>query len=144
MIWSWRSYEYSQGRLLVTSSFANLQCYLSSLTHLPICSLLHLHFSPDLDVRRKALRIALEMTSTRNVQDVVLFLKKELAKTHDQEYEKVKESTLYQPTSFSMLTRHHILEQRISAIAHSIHSLLRYQILRSGSKCCPCPHGVLE
>ncbi|KAI9015882.1 adaptin N terminal region-domain-containing protein [Phycomyces nitens] len=44
--------------------------------------------SPDIDVRRKALRIAMDMVSSRNVQEVILFLKKELTKTHDQEYEK--------------------------------------------------------
>lgn len=47
--------------------------------------------SPDIDVRRKALRIAMNLVSSRNVQEVVLFLKKELVKTHDQEYEKVND-----------------------------------------------------
>lgn len=46
--------------------------------------------SPDIDVRRKTLRIAMDLVSSRNVQDVILFLKKELVKTHDQEYEKVR------------------------------------------------------
>jgi vesicle coat complex subunit len=46
-------------------------------------------FSPDIDVRRKSLNIAMDMVSSRNVQEVVLVLKKELIKTHDQEYEKV-------------------------------------------------------
>ena len=44
--------------------------------------------STDLDVRRKALEIALEMVSSKNVEEVVLLLKKELSKTVDQEYEK--------------------------------------------------------
>ncbi|KAI7870146.1 adaptin N terminal region-domain-containing protein [Spinellus fusiger] len=44
--------------------------------------------SPDIDVRRKALGVAMDMVSSRNVQQVILFLKKELTKTHDQEYEK--------------------------------------------------------
>ncbi|SPO04134.1 probable coatomer complex beta chain [Cephalotrichum gorgonifer] len=44
--------------------------------------------SPDLDVRRKALSIAMEMVSSKNVEEVVLLLKKELSKTVDQEYEK--------------------------------------------------------
>ena len=44
--------------------------------------------STDLDVRRKALSIAMEMVSTKNVEEVVLLLKKELSKTVDQEYEK--------------------------------------------------------
>ncbi|KAI0139895.1 Coatomer, beta subunit [Hypoxylon sp. NC0597] len=44
--------------------------------------------SPDIDVRRKALTIALEMVSSKNVEEVILLLKKELSKTVDQEYEK--------------------------------------------------------
>lgn len=44
--------------------------------------------STDIDVRRKALGIALGMVSSRNVEEVVLLLKKELSKTVDQEYEK--------------------------------------------------------
>ena len=45
--------------------------------------------SPDIDVRRKALTIALEMVSSKNVEEVVLLLKKELSKTVDEQYEKV-------------------------------------------------------
>ncbi|KAK6542173.1 coatomer subunit beta [Orbilia ellipsospora] len=44
--------------------------------------------SPDIDVRKKALDITLSMVSSRNVEEVVMLLKKELAKTVDQEYEK--------------------------------------------------------
>ena len=44
--------------------------------------------STDLDVRKKALNVALEMVSSKNVEEVVLLLKKELSKTVDQEYEK--------------------------------------------------------
>jgi coatomer subunit beta len=47
--------------------------------------------SPDIDVRRKALGIALDMVSSKNVEEVVLLLKKELTKTVDQEYEKNNE-----------------------------------------------------
>ena len=47
--------------------------------------------SPDLDVRRKALNIALEMVTSRNVEEVVLLLKKELMKTVDEQYEKNSE-----------------------------------------------------
>jgi len=45
--------------------------------------------SPDIDVRKKALAIALDMVSSKNVEDVVLLLKKELSKTVDEQYEKV-------------------------------------------------------
>lgn len=47
--------------------------------------------SPDLDVRRKALALAMEMVSSKNVEEVVMLLKKELAKTVDEQYEKNNE-----------------------------------------------------
>ncbi|KAI5853585.1 adaptin N terminal region-domain-containing protein [Tricharina praecox] len=47
--------------------------------------------SPDIDVRRKALDIAMDMVSSKNVEEVVMLLKKELAKTVDQDYEKNNE-----------------------------------------------------
>jgi len=50
--------------------------------------------SADIEVRRKAISIALSMTSSRNVEEVVLFLKKQLQKTQDQEYEKVLQPLL--------------------------------------------------
>lgn len=53
-----------------------------------VMEILRVLSSTDLDVRRKALEIALEMVSSKNVEDVVLLLKKELAKTVDLEYEK--------------------------------------------------------
>jgi coatomer subunit beta len=43
--------------------------------------LLRVLSSPDMDVRRKALGIALEMVSSRNIEEVVQLLKKELQKT---------------------------------------------------------------
>lgn len=56
-----------------------------------IMEVLRVLSSPDIDVRRKALSIALEMVSSKNVEEVVLLLKKELSKTVDQEYEKNSE-----------------------------------------------------
>ena len=47
--------------------------------------------SPDIDVRKKALNIALEMVSAKNVEEVVMLLKKELSKTLDEQYEKNNE-----------------------------------------------------
>lgn len=44
--------------------------------------------STDLDVRKKSLKIAMKMISSRNVEEVVLLLKKELMKTVDEQYEK--------------------------------------------------------
>lgn len=46
--------------------------------------------SPDMEVRKKCLHIALAMVTSRNVEDVVLFLKKQLTRTLDGDYEKVK------------------------------------------------------
>jgi coatomer subunit beta len=46
--------------------------------------------SPDIDVRKKALSLALDMVSSKNVEDVVMLLKKELSKTVDEQYEKVR------------------------------------------------------
>ncbi|KAL2019300.1 hypothetical protein VTK56DRAFT_9767 [Thermocarpiscus australiensis] len=56
-----------------------------------IMEILRVLSSTDIDVRRKALEIALEMVSSKNVEEVVLLLKKELSKTVDQEYEKNSE-----------------------------------------------------
>jgi coatomer subunit beta len=53
-----------------------------------VMEILRVLSSTDIDVRKKALEIALEMVSSKNVEEVVLLLKKELAKTVDQEYEK--------------------------------------------------------
>ncbi|KAK4110210.1 Coatomer, beta subunit [Canariomyces notabilis] len=56
-----------------------------------IMEILRVLSSTDIDVRKKALDIALEMVSSKNVEEVVLLLKKELSKTVDQEYEKNSE-----------------------------------------------------
>ncbi|KAJ3129431.1 coatomer subunit beta [Physocladia obscura] len=53
-----------------------------------VMDILRVLTSPDIDVRKKCLGIAMEMTSSRNVHEVVAFLKKELMKTQDQDYEK--------------------------------------------------------
>jgi coatomer subunit beta len=53
--------------------------------------------SPDIDVRRKALEIALEMVQSKNVEEVVLLLKKELEKTLTSQEEKVSTLAIYQP-----------------------------------------------
>ncbi|KAK3698460.1 coatomer subunit beta [Vermiconidia calcicola] len=47
--------------------------------------------SPDLDVRRRALELAMDMVSSKNVEEIVMLLKKELAKTVDEQYEKNNE-----------------------------------------------------
>ncbi|KAH7107854.1 coatomer beta subunit [Auriculariales sp. MPI-PUGE-AT-0066] len=44
--------------------------------------------APDIEVRRRAVGIALTMVSTRNAEEVVSFLSKQLVKTLDTDYEK--------------------------------------------------------
>lgn len=56
-----------------------------------VMEILRVLSSPDLDVRRKALELALEMVSSKNVEEVVMLLKKELTKTVDEQYEKNNE-----------------------------------------------------
>jgi hypothetical protein len=43
----------------------------------------------DMEVRKKAIDIVLSMTSSRNVEEVVLFLKKQLQRTQEQDFDKV-------------------------------------------------------
>ncbi|KAF9384089.1 coatomer subunit beta, partial [Podila verticillata] len=52
-----------------------------------VMEILRVLSSPDIAVRRKAIGIALDMVSSRNVDEVVGFLKKELSKTLDQDYD---------------------------------------------------------
>ncbi|BGP38302.1 coatomer subunit beta [Rhodotorula kratochvilovae] len=56
-----------------------------------VMDILRVLTSPDMDVRKKALAIAMDMVSGRNVDDVVAFLKKELARTLDPAFEKAAE-----------------------------------------------------
>ncbi|KAF7323176.1 Coatomer protein [Mycena chlorophos] len=56
-----------------------------------IMDVLQILTSADIDVRRKAMSIILSMTTSRNVEDVVLFLKKQLQKTQESEFEKAPE-----------------------------------------------------
>ena len=56
-----------------------------------VMDILRVISSPDLDVRNKCLSLAMEMVTSRNVDAVIAFLKKELLKTHNEEYEKKNE-----------------------------------------------------
>ena len=72
--------------------------------------------SPDIDVRRKALSIALEMVSSKNVEEIVMLLKKELAKTVDEQYEKVGLHSLLVVYKYI----NNLVEQRISSIVDPV------------------------
>jgi coatomer subunit beta len=45
--------------------------------------------SSDIDVRKKAINIALDIVSSRNVKEVVGFFKKELLKTLEKDHDNV-------------------------------------------------------
>jgi coatomer subunit beta len=57
-----------------------------------VMDLLRVLAAQDMDVKKKALATALDLVSGRNVEEVVLLLKKELTKTLDQTFEKVCQS----------------------------------------------------
>lgn len=95
--------------------------------------------SPDLDVRRKALIIALEMVSSKNVEEVVMLLKKELSKTVDEQYEKVRQDDecLFGSTKLTCL-----VEQRIPVAPRSLNTPMRHQVLGGCCKCSWSAHGL--
>ncbi|TBU34466.1 coatomer protein [Dichomitus squalens] len=75
----------------------------------------------DLEVRRKAIGIVLSLTSSRNVEEVVLFLKKQLQKTQDQEYEKAPE---YRQLLIQSI---HVCAVKFSEVAASVvHALMDF------------------
>lgn len=43
--------------------------------------------APDIEVRRKTLNLAMDLVSSRNIEEMVLVLKKEISKTHNVEHE---------------------------------------------------------
>ncbi|KAH0825737.1 hypothetical protein J3R83DRAFT_9952 [Lanmaoa asiatica] len=49
-----------------------------------------------MEVRRKAMTIVLSMTFTRNIEEVVLFLEKQLQRTQEHDHDKVWLSRLMQ------------------------------------------------
>ncbi|KAG7085738.1 hypothetical protein E1B28_003281 [Marasmius oreades] len=75
----------------------------------------------DMDVRRKAISIVLSMTSSRNVEEVVLFLKKQLLKTQEAEFEKASE---YRQLLIQSI---HVTAVKFSEVAASVvHALLEF------------------
>jgi len=82
--------------------------------------------SPDIDVRRKALGIALEMVSSKNVEEIVMLLKKELAKTVDEQYEKVGQASVLQNRWLTIVS-----ELRVPSTLDPVHPPVRHQVLRN-------------
>lgn len=52
-----------------------------------VMDILRILTSTDIEVRRKTLQLAMDLVSSRNIEEMVLVLKKEVAKTHNIEHE---------------------------------------------------------
>ncbi|KAL0247175.1 hypothetical protein I308_104210 [Cryptococcus tetragattii IND107] len=75
-------------KLIVLDRFNNLRAKHENVLDGMVMDILKVLISPDMEVKRKAIGIALEMVSSRNVEEVVLFLKKQLQGTLDQDFDK--------------------------------------------------------
>ncbi|KAF9817775.1 hypothetical protein IEO21_03234 [Rhodonia placenta] len=77
--------------------------------------------SADLDVRRKAINIVLNMVTSRNVEEVVLFFKKQLQKTQEQDLDKAPE---YRQLLIQSI---HVCAVKFSEVAASVvHALMDF------------------
>ncbi|KAL1759385.1 adaptin N terminal region-domain-containing protein [Schizophyllum commune] len=77
--------------------------------------------STDIEVRRKAMSIILSMTSSRNVEEVVMYLKKQLQKTQEVDFEKAPE---YRQLLIQSI---HVTAIKFSEVAASVvHSLMDF------------------
>lgn len=77
--------------------------------------------SADMEVRRKAISIVLSMTSSRNVEDVVMFFKKQLQKTQEGDFEKAAD---YRQLLIQSI---HVTAIRFSEVAASVvHALMEF------------------
>ncbi|OAX38117.1 Coatomer, beta subunit [Rhizopogon vinicolor AM-OR11-026] len=86
-----------------------------------IMDVLQVLSSADMEVRRKAMSIILSMTSSRNVEEVVLFLKKQLQRTQEREFEKAPE---YRQLLIQSI---HVLAVKFSEVAANVvHALMEF------------------
>ncbi|KAI5986617.1 coatomer beta C-terminal region-domain-containing protein [Pisolithus albus] len=86
-----------------------------------IMDVLQVLSSANMEVHRKAMSIVLSMTSGRNAEDVVLFLKKQLLRTQEQDFDKASE---YRQLLIQSI---HVLAIRFSEVAASVvHALMDF------------------
>ncbi|KIP11707.1 hypothetical protein PHLGIDRAFT_82967 [Phlebiopsis gigantea 11061_1 CR5-6] len=86
-----------------------------------IMDILQVLSSTDLEVRRKAIGIVLSLVSSRTVEEVVLFLKKQLQRTQEQEFEKAPE---YRQLLIQSI---HVCAVRFSEVAATVvHALMDF------------------
>ncbi|KAG2151481.1 adaptin N terminal region-domain-containing protein [Suillus clintonianus] len=107
----WIDHEHLAGLVAVRTS---IEYYLKTATEF-YC------ISADIEVRRKAVSIVLSMTSSRIVEEVVLFLKKQLQWTQEREFEKAPE---YRQLLVQSI---HVLAVKFSEVAASVvHALMEF------------------
>ncbi|KAK7473293.1 coatomer subunit beta [Stygiomarasmius scandens] len=88
-----------------------------------IMDVLQVLSNSDMDVRRKAMSIVLSMTSSRNVEEVVLFLKKQLLKTQEAAAAEDK-ATEYRQLLVQSI---HVTAIKFSEVAASVvHALMEF------------------
>ncbi|KAL4064123.1 adaptin N terminal region-domain-containing protein [Scleroderma yunnanense] len=86
-----------------------------------IMDVLQVLSSADMEVRRKAMSIVLSMTSGRNAEEVVLFLKKQLLRTQEQDFDKASD---YRQLLIQSI---HVLAIRFSEVTASVvHALMEF------------------
>ncbi|KAI0734370.1 coatomer protein [Fomitopsis betulina] len=86
-----------------------------------IMDILQILSSTDLEIRRKAISIVLNMTTSRNVEEVVLFFKKQLQRTQDQDLDKAPE---YRQLLIQSI---HVCAVKFSEVAASVvHALMDF------------------
>ncbi|KAK4685797.1 coatomer subunit beta, partial [Tremellales sp. Uapishka_1] len=78
-------------KLIVLDRFDNLRGKHEHVLDGMVMDILKVLSSPDIEVKRKAIGVALDMVSSRNVEDVVLFLKKQLQNTLEGDFDKYRQ-----------------------------------------------------
>ncbi|KAF8971859.1 coatomer protein [Flammula alnicola] len=108
-------------KLIVLDRLDNLRAKHGHVLDGLIMDVLQVLSSADMEVRRKAISIVLSMTSSRNVEEVVLFLKKQLQKTQEADFEKAPE---YRQLLIQSI---HITAVKFSEVAASVvHALMEF------------------
>ncbi|PPQ96152.1 hypothetical protein CVT26_004787 [Gymnopilus dilepis] len=108
-------------KLIVLDRLDNLRSKHGHVLDSLIMDVLQVLSSADIEVRRKAMSIVLSMTSSRNVEEVVLFLKKQLQKTQEVEFEKASE---YRQLLIQSI---HVMAVKFSEVAASVvHALMEF------------------
>ncbi|KZT08642.1 coatomer protein [Laetiporus sulphureus 93-53] len=111
----------NNAKLIVLDRLDNLRSKHGHVLDALVMDILQILSSADLEVRRKAIGIVLSMTTSRNVEEVVLFLKKQLQRTQEQEFEKAPE---YRQLLVQSI---HICAVKFSEVAASVvHALMDF------------------